>query len=44
MLEYFFPRSDLEKQWAHTEPAGFLVRIFLMEARFARILFGSLAA
>ena len=29
MLEYFFPRSDLERQWAYTEPARFLVRIFL---------------
>lgn len=32
MLEYFFPRSDLERQWAHTEPSRFLVRMFLKGA------------
>jgi hypothetical protein len=32
MLDYFFPRSDLERQWAHTEPIRFLVRIFLKGA------------
>ena len=32
MLEYFFPKSDLERQWAHTEPSRFLVRMFLKGA------------
>ena len=32
MLKYFFPVSDLEKEWAGTAPARFLFRLFLKGA------------
>ena len=32
MFRYFFPTSDIEREWAITSPGRFLVRVFLRGA------------
>jgi hypothetical protein len=44
MLKYFFPTSDLERDWAHTAPARFLFRVFLRGAATMALILSGLDA